>query len=174
MGVPGMMCLTKWPNGCTQTHSKPLKPSAGSNSISRMWALALKYGGDVYLRRGEERSDELPARELAIFMAWCPTSLSPINTFLMCAEPSCREFWTWWDKRYCTTPSKLVVYKPMGAERAADRTIAQSGSFVPFSAMHDVTITLRCVLVWICAILSRKNCFVNEIRVMHWSRTGYI
>ena len=25
----------------------------------------------------------------------------------------------------CTTPSKLVVYKPMGAECAADRTIAQ-------------------------------------------------
>ena len=30
----------------------------------------------------------------------------------------------------CTksTPSKLVVYKPMGAQRAADRTIAQSCS----------------------------------------------
>ena len=36
------------------------------------------------------------------------------------------------NKTYCTTPSKLVVYKPMGAERAADRTIAQSCSYVPF------------------------------------------
>ena len=27
---------------------------------------------------------------------------------------------------------KLVVYKPMGAERVADRTIAQSCSYVPF------------------------------------------
>ena len=33
---------------------------------------------------------------------------------------------------YSTTPSKLVVYKPMGAERVADRTIAQSCSYVPF------------------------------------------
>ena len=42
--------------------------------------------------------------------------------------------------------SKLVVYKAMGTERAADRTIAQSCSFVPFyrSALH-------CVWVWICA-----------------------
>ena len=32
----------------------------------------------------------------------------------------------------CTTPSKLVVYKPVGAERATDRTIAQACSFVPF------------------------------------------
>ena len=34
---------------------------------------------------------------------------------------------------HCTTPSKLVVYKPMGAEREADHTIAQSYSFIPFS-----------------------------------------
>ena len=33
---------------------------------------------------------------------------------------------------FCTTPSKLVVYKPMGAERAGDRSIAQSCSYVPF------------------------------------------
>ena len=39
-------------------------------------------------------------------------------------------------KHDCTTPSKLVVYKPMVAERAADRTIAQSCSFVPLSAVR--------------------------------------
>ena len=33
---------------------------------------------------------------------------------------------------YCIMPSKLVVYTPMGAERAADRTIALSCSYVPF------------------------------------------
>ena len=37
---------------------------------------------------------------------------------------------------YCTTPSKLVVYKAMGAERAVNCTIAQSCSFVPFSAVR--------------------------------------
>ena len=45
---------------------------------------------------------------------------------------------------HCTTaPNKLVVYKPMRAEHASDRTIAQSD--VPLHS-SDVTISLRCVL----------------------------
>ena len=43
---------------------------------------------------------------------------------------------------YYSTPSKLVVYKPMGAERAADRAVLYH-----FTGVHDVTITLRCVVV---------------------------
>ena len=34
---------------------------------------------------------------------------------------------------------------------------AQSCSFVPFSAVRMMSITLRCVIVWICAILSRTK-----------------
>ena len=44
---------------------------------------------------------------------------------------------------HCKTPNKLVVYKPMGAERAEDRTIAQQRCHNKFA--------LR--IMWICAIL---------------------
>ena len=58
--------------------------------------------------------------------------------------------WNWFYDLYFailhyTTPSKLVVYKPMGAEHAADHTIAQWDVHVPLH-ISDVTISLHCVL----------------------------
>ena len=59
--------------------------------------------------------------------------------------------------RYCTTPRKHVVYAPMGAQRAESHTVALYSVVMQFrtilSSAYDVTITVRCVLVWICAIL---------------------
>ena len=46
----------------------------------------------------------------------------------------------------CTTPRKIVVYTPMGAQRW------EAAQWYQLSSVYDVTITLRCV-VWICAVL---------------------
>ena len=60
---------------------------------------------------------------------------------------------------FCTTPRKLDVYKPMGAKRAESCTmhctVLQLRNIL--SSAHDVTISLGCILVWICAKLSRTK-----------------
>ena len=71
---------------------------------------------------------------------------------------------------YCTTPRKLVVYAPMGAQPLR--------SCVPFNdravsyhsqQWHDVTITALRISVDLRDLLAHRNCFVNEIRVTLWS-----
>ena len=82
------------------------------------------------------------------------------------------------DSRNCTTPSKLVVYKPMGAQRAEFHTITQSCSFVPFCRrawchnnfalpisveMRDLIAHLNCFCEW-------NTCYALVTRWLYLAR----
>ena len=62
-----------------------------------------------------------------------------------------------WERSNCTTPRKLVVYAPMGAQPLRSCVSLHGSRAVSYHSQqwHDVTIT-ACVLVWICVIFSRK------------------
>ena len=71
---------------------------------------------------------------------------------------------------YCTTPRKLVVYAPMGAQPLRS-CVPFNGRAVSYHSQqwHDVTITALRISVDLRDLLAHRNCFVNEIRVTLWS-----
>ena len=79
----------------------------------------------------------------------------------LCLPVSCwlwgNNLWKWYtlplfalSLTYCTTPSKLVFMQPIIPLHSHAVTYH-------FTAVHDVTITLCCILAWICVILSRTK-----------------
>ena len=74
------------------------------------------------------------------------------------------------DNPYCTTPRKLVVYAPMGAQPLRS-CVPFNGRAVSYHSQqwHDVTITALRISVDLRDLLAHRNCFVNEIRVTLWS-----